>query len=117
MTKQQLLELEELLNQFTNEYGGDMHDDRFTACIGAMQTVNGIVLEGKYEVADMRIEEMDFSVRMYNVLARSGVRFQSDITQYTESEFIRVTRNISKKNVIELKDKMNEFGFKFKDEE
>ena len=49
MTKQDLLQLENLLQKFEKDYGDEIHNDRYCELVGFTQTVNAIVLEGKYK--------------------------------------------------------------------
>lgn len=61
----------------------------------------------------MMIEDLDLSVRSYNCLKRAGIQTVEELTQKTEDEMMRV-RNLGKKSLKEVKDKIYELGFSFK---
>lgn len=63
---------------------------------------------------DKIIEELDLSVRSYNCLKRASIATVSDLTQKTEAEMMKV-RNLGKKSLKEVKDKLAEMGLSFKD--
>ncbi len=62
------------------------------------------------------IEELDLSVRAYNCLKRAGHHTLQDLTSLTESEMMKI-RNLGKKSLKEVIDKIKEMGLKFRDEE
>lgn len=62
------------------------------------------------------IEELDLSVRAYNCLKRAGHHTLQDLTSLTESEMMKI-RNLGKKSLKEVMDKIKEMGLKFRDEE
>lgn len=61
----------------------------------------------------MMIEDLDLSVRSYNCLKRAGIQSVEELTQRTEDELMRV-RNLGKKSLKEVKDKIYELGLSFK---
>ena len=61
----------------------------------------------------MMIEDLDLSVRSYNCLKRAGIQTVDELTQKTEDEMMRV-RNLGKKSLKEVKDKLIELGLGFK---
>lgn len=61
----------------------------------------------------MMIEDLDLSVRSYNCLKRAGIQTVEELTQKTEDEMMRV-RNLGKKSLKEVKDKILEHGLSFK---
>ncbi len=61
----------------------------------------------------MMIEDLDLSVRSYNCLKRAGIQTVEELTQKTEDEMMRV-RNLGKKSLKEVKDKLIELGLGFK---
>ena len=61
----------------------------------------------------MMIEDLDLSVRSYNCLKRAGIQLVEELTQRTEDELMRV-RNLGKKSLKEVKDKIYELGLSFK---
>ena len=66
----------------------------------------------KYE--DMTIEELDLSVRSYNCLKRAGIATVLELTQKTEEDMMKV-RNLGKKSLKEVKEKLLGIGLSFKD--
>ena len=62
------------------------------------------------------IEELDLSVRAYNCLKRAGKHTLQDLTDMTEGEIMKI-RNLGKKSLKEVLDKVKELGLKFREEE
>ena len=71
-----------------------------------------IVQENKFE--NMPIEELDLSVRSYNCLKRAMISTVAELTMKTEEEMMKV-RNLGKKSLKEVKDKLAENGLSFRD--
>ena len=65
------------------------------------------------EVKDMSIEDLDLSVRSYNCLKRAGIATVSELTQKSEEDMMKV-RNLGKKSLKEVKDKLASEGLSFK---
>ena len=61
----------------------------------------------------MLIEDLDLSVRSYNCLKRAGIQTVDELTQKTEDEMMHV-KNLGKKSLKEVKDKMYQLGLFFK---
>lgn len=61
----------------------------------------------------MIIEDLELSVRSYNCLKRAGIQTVEELTQKTEEDMMRV-RNLGKKSLKEVKDKLAELGLGFK---
>lgn len=61
----------------------------------------------------MMIEDLDLSVRSYNCLKRAGIQTVEELTTRTEDEMMRV-RNLGKKSLKEVKDKLMDLGLNFK---
>lgn len=61
----------------------------------------------------MMIEDLDLSVRSYNCLKRAGIQTVEELTQKTEDEMMHV-KNLGKKSLKEVKDKMYQLGLFFK---
>ncbi|MBR3693471.1 MAG: DNA-directed RNA polymerase subunit alpha [Erysipelotrichales bacterium] len=76
----------------------------------AMKDANGDPGKG---VNVMIIEDLDLSVRSYNCLKRAGIQTVEELTQKTEDEMMRV-RNLGKKSLKEVKDKLIDLGLSFK---
>ena len=60
------------------------------------------------------IEEIEFSVRAYNCLKRAGIHTMQDLIDKREVEVTKI-RNLGKKSLKEVIDKVNEMGLKFRD--
>ena len=69
--------------------------------------------DNKVQMLEMTIEELDLSVRSYNCLKRAGIQTVDELTQKTEDEMMRF-RNLGKKSLKEVKDKLIELGLGFK---
>lgn len=63
---------------------------------------------------NLTIEDLDLSVRSYNCLKRAGIAYVQELTQKTEAEMMKV-RNLGKKSLIEVRNKLEEKGLFFKD--
>ena len=79
--------------------------------------MDSVMKEAQGEVQNkglvMMIEDLDLSVRSYNCLKRAGIQTVEELTQKTEDEMMRV-RNLGKKSLKEVKDKIYELGLSFK---
>ena len=65
------------------------------------------------KVLDKTIEELDLSVRSYNCLKRAGIQTVQDLAAKSEDDMIKV-RNLGKKSLKEVKEKLVELGLGFK---
>lgn len=63
--------------------------------------------------SSMMIEDLDLSVRSYNCLKRAGIATVDELTQKSEDEMMKV-RNLGKKSLKEVKDKLGDLGLGFK---
>lgn len=71
-------------------------------------------IEGKEKPkSTMMIEDLDLSVRSYNCLKRAGIQTVEELTQKTEEDMMKV-RNLGKKSLKEVKDKLHDLGLGFK---
>ena len=61
-------------------------------------------------------KELDLSVRAYNCLKRDAIHTLQDLTNKTESEMMKI-RNLGKKSLKEVIDKVKDMGLKFRDED
>ena len=71
-----------------------------------------VVVENKFD--SMPIEDLELSVRSYNCLKRAGITTVAELTQKTEDEMMKV-RNLGKKSLKEVKEKLAEQGLGFRD--
>lgn len=69
----------------------------------------------KEKMLEMTVEELDLSVRSYNCLKRAGINSVEELTDKTEPEMMKV-RNLGKKSLTEIKQKLNELDLSLKDE-
>jgi DNA-directed RNA polymerase subunit alpha len=80
-------------------------------------SMDNLIKEGSSEAPNkgqqMMIEDLDLSVRSYNCLKRAGIQTVDELTQKTEDEMMRV-RNLGKKSLKEVKDKLIELGMGFR---
>ena len=79
--------------------------------------MDNVIMEGTAEQPNkgqqMMIEDLDLSVRSYNCLKRAGIQTVEELQQKTEDEMMRV-RNLGKKSLKEVKEKLIELGLGFK---
>lgn len=68
------------------------------------------------KVLEMTIEELDLSVRSYNCLKRAGINTVHELTNKTEAEMMKV-RNLGKKSLAEVKNKLDELNLDLRSEE
>ncbi len=68
----------------------------------------------KYQ--DMTIEELDLSVRSYNCLKRASITTVMELTQKTEEDMMKV-KNLGKKSLKEVKEKLQSIGLGFREYE
>ena len=66
-------------------------------------------------VIDIKIDELDFSVRTMNCLEGAKIKTFKDLIKKTKSEIIHI-RNMGKKSMCEIEDKVNELGCYLKEE-
>ncbi len=70
----------------------------------------------KEKVLEMTIEELDMSVRSFNCLKRAGIDTVEDLTNRTEEDMIKV-RNLGKKSLEDVIQKLHSLGLDVKKEE
>lgn len=73
-------------------------------------------LSMKDKLLETPIEDLEFSVRSFNCLKRAGIHTVADIVSKTEQDMIKV-RNLGKKSLEEVINKVNELGLEFKNKE
>jgi DNA-directed RNA polymerase subunit alpha len=72
--------------------------------------------KGKEKVLEMTIEELDLSVRSFNCLKRAGINTVDDLIKKSEDEMMKV-RNLGRKSLEEVIQKINSLGFSLRKEE
>ena len=84
--------------------------------LNAIADITGIIAEKKVDTItktlETPIEEIEFSVRAYNCLKRAGIHTMQDLIDKKEVEVTKI-RNLGKKSLKEVIDKVNEMGLKF----
>ncbi len=78
-----------------------------------MEVMSEVQSESGNKVLDMTIEELDLSVRSYNCLKRAGIQTVQELASKSEDDMIKV-RNLGKKSLKEVKEKLIELGLSFK---
>ena len=86
--------------------------------LNAIADVSGLMSEKKVDTItktlETPIEEIEFSVRAYNCLKRAGIHTVQDLINKKEVEVTKI-RNLGKKSLKEVLDKVEEMGLKFQD--
>ena len=93
------------------------HFEKFANLVDITRDINiekdiAVVEENKYE--DITIEELDLSVRSYNCLKRAGIATVLELTEKSEEDMMKV-KNLGKKSLKEIKEKLAGMGLSFKD--
>lgn len=70
----------------------------------------------KEKVLEMSIEDLELSVRSFNCLKRAAISTVEDLTNKTESDMMKV-RNLGKKSLDEVTNKLHSLGLDFAKEE
>ncbi len=88
------------------------------ADLNAISDVAGLMSEKKVDTIaktlETPIEEIEFSVRAYNCLKRAGIHTVQDLINKREVEVTKI-RNLGKKSLKEVLDKVEEMGLQFRD--
>jgi len=72
--------------------------------------------EEKDKILDTTIEELELSVRSSNCLKRAGINTVEELVDKTEDDLMKV-RNLGKKSLQEIKDKLDELDLDLKENE
>ena len=67
------------------------------------------------KILETSIDDLDFSVRAYNCLKRANILTLKDLVDKSENEMMKI-RNLGKKSLKEVMDKVKDMGLTFKDE-
>lgn len=90
--------------------------------IGLTETVTDVEImvekeeEQKDKILEMTIEELDLSVRSYNCLKRAGINSVEELIMRNEEDMMKV-RNLGKKSLEEVINKLNELGLLLRKED
>ena len=86
--------------------------------LSAIADVSGMMIEKtedpKVKALETSIEDLDFSVRAYNCLKRAGIHTMQDLIDKREVDVTKI-RNLGKKSLKEVLDKVKEMGLSFRD--
>ena len=72
--------------------------------------------DSKTKALETSIDDLDFSVRAYNCLKRANIHTLQDLVSKDESEIMKI-RNLGKKSLKEVLDKIKELGLDLRDGE
>lgn len=72
--------------------------------------------KSKDKILDMTIEDLDLSVRSFNCLKRAGINTVADLINKSEEDMMKV-RNLGRKSLDEVIQKLNSLGFALQKEE
>ena len=70
--------------------------------------------DSKTKALETSIDDLDFSVRAYNCLKRANIHTLQDLVSKDESEIMKI-RNLGKKSLKEVLDKIKEMGLDLRD--
>ena len=88
--------------------------------LSAIANVSGMMIEKtedpKVKALETSIEDLDFSVRAYNCLKRAGIHTLQDLVNKSESDMMKI-RNLGKKSLKEVLDKIKEMGLNLRDDD
>ncbi len=86
--------------------------------LNAISDFSGLMQEKKVDTItktlETPIEEVEFSVRAYNCLKRAGIHTVQDLVDKRETEVTKI-RNLGKKSLKEVLDKVADLGLTFKE--
>ena len=68
------------------------------------------------KMLETSIDDLDLSVRAYNCLKRAGILTIRDLVEKSENEMMKI-RNLGKKSLKEVIDKIKDMGLKFRNED
>ncbi|MGB4985582.1 MAG: DNA-directed RNA polymerase subunit alpha [Erysipelotrichaceae bacterium] len=93
------------------------HLDKFTVIFNGVKDNDSVIDQKSSDNTNSTlvksIEDLDLSVRSFNCLKRGGIQTVEELTKKTEDEMMRF-RNLGKKSLKEVQDKMQELGLSFK---
>ncbi len=90
------------------------------ASLNEISNVSGMLADKEEDpivkTLETPVEELDLSVRAYNCLKRAGLHTLQDLTAMTENEMMKI-RNLGKKSLKEVIEKIQDMGLKFHDQD
>ena len=67
----------------------------------------------QFKVLEMTIEELDLSVRAFNCLKRAGINTVAELCNHSVEDMMKV-RNLGKKSLEEVQEKLKALGLELK---
>jgi len=93
------------------------HFEKFMGVEEATRNINiekDIVVQEENKYENITIEELDLSVRSYNCLKRAQIQTVLELTEKSEEDMMKV-KNLGKKSLKEIKEKLATIGLSFRD--
>ena len=93
------------------------HFEKFVGVADITRDINiekDIIIQEENKYENITIEELDLSVRSYNCLKRAQITTVLELTEKSEEDMMKV-KNLGKKSLKEIKEKLAEQGLSFKD--
>lgn len=88
--------------------------------LSTIADITGMMIEKtedpKVKALETSIEDLDFSVRAYNCLKRAGIHTLQDLVNKSESDMMKI-RNLGKKSLKEVLDKIRDMGLILRDDD
>ena len=88
--------------------------------LSSIADMTGMMIEktedSKTKALETSIDDLDFSVRAYNCLKRANIHTLQDLVNKDEDEIMKI-RNLGKKSLKEVLDKIKELGLDLRDSE
>ena len=89
-------------------------ENAIDVCIFVMILGGFLAVMAKTKALETSIDDLDFSVRAYNCLKRANIHTLQDLVNKDESEIMKI-RNLGKKSLKEVLDKIKEMGLDLRD--
>lgn len=94
------------------------HFEKLTS-LNAIADETGLMIskseDPSVKILETSIDDLDFSVRAYNCLKRANILTLKDLVDKSENEMMKI-RNLGKKSLKEVMDKVKDMGLNFRDE-
>lgn len=88
--------------------------------LSSIADMSGMMIEKtedpKVKALETSIEDLDFSVRAYNCLKRAGIHTLQDLVNKSENDMMKI-RNLGKKSLKEVLDKIRDMGLILRDDD
>lgn len=88
--------------------------------LSSIADATGMMIEKTEDLAvkalETSIEDLDFSVRAYNCLKRAGIHTLQDLVNKSETDMMKI-RNLGKKSLKEVLDKIRDMGLVLRDDD